>query len=115
MHPVFCRRPFEYEQDSKDSNRLDTLKCLRSPLYLKTLHHFRNSVCHVVILLLGPVGQTPVVQGYRIVWVDRLGNGYQLFLRIVTSVAVRVDLMTTAVASLRRLLVRLSVRYGIIE
>lgn len=102
-------------EEAKKGNGVGTVERWRPQLYFETLHYLCNSSFHVIIVVLGPVGQVinAVVQVCLIGRVDRLGEGYRLFQRMETSVAERVDRTKTAVAATLERIFRLVVRYGV--
>lgn len=71
----------ERMEEAKETDRVQNMEHFQSQLYVKNSRHLCNSACHVVIVVLGDVGQ-PIaakVQGCLLVCIGRLNDDYGLF------------------------------------
>lgn len=114
MNPAYLKDYLERREKAEDIDRVGSVEHLLFQLYFETSCHLGNSVCRLVIVLLGPVRQViaMVVQLCPgVVFLDRLYYEYRLFRQRETPVAVRIGRMTTTVASTLERIVRCGARF----
>lgn len=94
MNPDCAAGRLKCREKAKDADRVETVEHLRLLVYLETSCHFCSLALHVVIAVVGPVGQTltAVGQSCLVLCVSKHNEVWGLFRGMETSVAWRVNL-----------------------